>query len=100
VLCKKPQDLINARDRFERTPLHWASVNGHKNTLCALLEFGADKTLKDANDETALDAAERRALCASNERIPGERPSKWADIATVLGGSGSTRHLKAKGIKK
>ena len=100
MLSKKPQDLINARDRFERTPLHWASVNGHKNTLRALLEFGADKTLKDANDETALDAAERRALCASNERIPGERPSKWADIATVLGGSGSTRHLKAKGIKK
>jgi hypothetical protein len=52
--------------------------------------------LKDGNGETSLDAAERRALCASSERIPGERPSKWADIATVLGGSGSTKHLKGK----
>ncbi len=93
---KSGKDLINARDGFERTPLHWASVNGNKNTLCALLEFGADKSLKDGNGETSLDAAERRALCASSERIPGERPSKWADIATVLGGSGSTKHLKGK----
>ena len=100
MFSKKPDVLINARDGFKRTPLHWASVNGFKPTVCVLLEFGADKSLRDTNGETALDCAERRALCASNQRIPGERPSKWADIATVLGGGGSTKHLKAKGTKK
>ena len=100
MFSRKPDVLINARDGFKRTPLHWACVNGFKPTVMVLLEFGADKSLKDTNGETALDCAERRALCASNQRIPGERPSKWADIATVLGGGGSTKHLKAKGIKK
>ena len=43
-----------------------------------------------------VDAAERRALCSAKDRPDGARASVWGDIATVLGGSGATKHLKAK----
>ena len=104
LLSKKKEknsstSIINDVDKFKRTPLHWACVNGHKNTVVSLLEFGADLTKTDEVGETALLICERRALCASTERANGDRPSVFADIATVLGGSGSTKNLTKKGIK-
>lgn len=86
---------VNALDRWKRTALHWASVSGHRNVCKCLLENGIDMSLRDQFGETALDIAERRALCSAQERPVGGRPSTWGDIANLLGGSGSTKHLKA-----
>ncbi len=33
----------------------------------------------------------------AGERADGERASTWGSIAGLLGGSGSTKHLKEKG---
>jgi len=85
---------VNALDAWGRTPLHWASVNGHRNACKALLDLGADASIKDDAGETARAIAERRALCSAQERPKGGRPSTWGDIANLLGGSGATKHLK------
>ena len=86
---------VNALDRWRRTALHWASVSGHRNACKCLLDKGIDANIKDEFGETARDIAERRALCSAQERPVGGRPSTWGDIANLLGGSGSTKHLKA-----
>lgn len=85
---------VNALDAWGRTPLHWASVNGHRNACKALLDLGVDASIKDDAGETARAIAERRALCSAQERPKGGRPSTWGDIANLLGGSGATKHLK------
>jgi len=85
---------VNARDAWGRTALHWASVNGHRSACKRLLELNVDASVKDSNGETARDIAERRALCSAQERPKGGRPSTWGDIASLLGGSGATKHLK------
>ena len=82
------------RDAWGRTPLHWAAVNGHRGAAAALIARGASASAKDDAGETPVDAAERRALCASRERPDGARASTWGDIATLLGGSGATKHLR------
>ena len=88
--------ITRRADVWGRTPLHWASVNGHRAACDALTRRGADVGAVDAFGETPVDAAERRALCAAKDRPDGERASRWGDIATALGGSGRTKHLRAK----
>ena len=38
--------------------------------------------------------AERRALCSAKDRDPGVGASVFGGIAKLLGGSGTTKHLK------
>lgn len=87
---------VDRVDAWGRTPLHWAAVNGHRAACVALLDAGASAIIKDDAGETPTDAAERRALCSARERPDGARASTWGDIATLLGGSGRTKHLKAR----
>ncbi len=89
------------KDKWGRTPLHWAAVNGHRGCCAYLLRecesAGAESAkVRDGAGETPLDAAERRALCSAAARPDGARSSVWGDIATLLGGAGTTKHLKAK----
>ena len=90
--------ILAWKDAWGRTALHWASVNGHRGVVSALLAHGASEliSLRDNAGESALDAAERRALCSAKERPDGASSSVWGDIAKLLGGSGTTRHLKQK----
>ena len=87
---------VDRRDAWGRTPLHWAAVNGHRAACVALLDAGASASAVDDAGETPTAAAERRALCSARERPDGARASTWGDIATLLGGSGRTKHLKAQ----
>jgi acyl-CoA synthetase (AMP-forming)/AMP-acid ligase II len=80
-------------DKWDRTPLHWAAVNGHRNIVVKLLEVQADRKYKDKNGETAMEIAERRARCGAELRPNGLRPSVFGDIAKLLGGSGSTKKV-------
>ena len=48
---------INERDRFGRTPLIYAALNGHDRIIKMLLEFHADIHAKDHFDQTAFIAA-------------------------------------------
>jgi len=50
-------------DKWGRTPLHWATVNGHRDAIVALMQAGSDVWLKDYQRESAMDIAERRAEC-------------------------------------
>ena len=87
------------KDSFGRTALSWAAVNGHRSACVFLLgteEGQQANTMKDNDGEKPVDSAERRALCSAKERPDGARSSVWGDIATLLGGSGTTKHLKGK----
>jgi len=39
---------VNAKGVFGGTALHWAAINGHKDTVAFLLAHGADLTIRDA----------------------------------------------------
>ncbi|RYP12344.1 hypothetical protein DL765_007390 [Monosporascus sp. GIB2] len=45
---------INSKDKFGRTPLHWASENGHDTVVKLLLESGADTNVEDDMGRTPL----------------------------------------------
>lgn len=53
----------DALDKWGRTPLHWAVNNGHRSAIVALCEAGSDVGLRDCQDDSPLDLAERRAAC-------------------------------------
>ena len=48
---------INAVDEDRMTPLHYASFNGHFETVKILIKKGADPNFKDGDDMTALHLA-------------------------------------------
>ena len=90
---------LDTKDAWGRTPLHWAALNGHSTAVACLLKAGASSKHIDFAGETALEMVERRAKCSASERDPGVPSSVFGGIAKVLGGSGSTKGLAAKGIK-
>jgi ankyrin repeat protein len=45
---------VNARDRYGRTPLHWACYHGHVQVVKELREHGADIDAKDSDGNTPL----------------------------------------------
>ncbi|GAT22156.1 hypothetical protein RIB2604_01501880 [Aspergillus luchuensis] len=48
---------VNARDKLENTPLHWAANEGHLHVVQALIEAGADANVEDENGHTPLETA-------------------------------------------
>ena len=82
------------RDVWGRTAMHWAALNGHGAVVAVLLKKGASPRVADARGETPVALAERRALCSARDRPDGERASRWGDVAALLGGAGTTKHLK------
>lgn len=51
--------LLNHRNSSGNTPLHWASLNGHLETVKALVEAGADMWIKNHAGNLAVFEAER-----------------------------------------
>ncbi len=94
-LMSKKCGFYDWEDKWGRTPLHWATVNGHRNSVTRLLDLKVDRKKKDKSGETALEIAERRAKCGAAELRPnGMGASVFGDIAKVLGGSGTTKQVK------
>ncbi|KAJ3110140.1 hypothetical protein HK100_003138 [Physocladia obscura] len=85
--------ILDQKDVWGRTPLHWAAVNGHSGCVKVLVALGADVKMKDAEGEDALEIAERRARCGEALRGSGIRASVFGDIAKILGGSGATKSV-------
>ena len=50
-------------DVWGRTPLHWAVISGHREAVVSLVDAGSDISLRDRQNESSLDLAERRAVC-------------------------------------
>ena len=56
ILDRRPE-LVGFRDQHGRTPLHEACTQGDTKTVRALLIYGADATIRDANGQTPADRA-------------------------------------------
>lgn len=64
ILKLKPfKDMINRKDVFGRTPLHWAALMGQKDMLKLLLQEGCDFLARDCDGNTAVElvAASRQS---------------------------------------
>ena len=85
--------MFDVVDKWERTPMHWAVINGHRLIVMLLMDEGASIKMKDSAGETPLEMAERRARCGASVRPDGLRTSVFGDIATLLGGNASTKQV-------
>ena len=52
-----------SQDKWGRIPLHWATINGHRDSMVALVGAGSDIWQKDFQLDSSMDLAERRAEC-------------------------------------
>ncbi|KAL3451363.1 ankyrin repeat-containing domain protein [Aspergillus insuetus] len=68
------QNLLNQQDNGGRTPLYYACLSGHLQTVSLLLEAGADVQIPDSNGETPLHACSYfkpdRSIPTRNRRQP------------------------------
>jgi ankyrin repeat protein len=53
-LLQKDPSLLDARDKRDSTPLHFATDGGHVDTIAFLVESGADPNAKDVDGDTPL----------------------------------------------
>ena len=73
---------INAKDRFNNTPLHLACGNNNTNSARFLLDHGADIHAKNNHGETPLDRAVKSAQDSKTIKMILERhPEALAPIA-------------------
>ena len=64
LLIAKGAD-VNAKDKYDMTPLHPAAGRGHKEVVELLIAKGADVNAKDEDGDTPLDWADRRNQTAT-----------------------------------
>jgi len=59
-LVKKRPKLVNVRNKYGETPLHWAAYVGRTNILKFLLKNEAEVNAEDNAGELPLDLAKKR----------------------------------------
>ncbi len=75
--------LIDVQDTRNRTALHWAVSAGNAEAVRLLLKYGADKTLKNNEGQTALYRARMLYQRAQDQASPKEQAYK--EIVVLLG---------------
>ena len=86
---------VDARDAFEQTPLHYASLNGEHDLATTLLQRGAVPTSADHTGATPLDKAsdeEMRALLRGT--VPGRPALRSAKSRSVS--PDKSRHVSSR----
>lgn len=71
LLLKHGAD-VNCVDHFKWTPLHHAANGSGKEIISALVEYGADRSMKDIKGLTALDL------------LRGNEPASWVNYKTMV----------------
>ena len=51
------ESFINIKDRWGKTPLHWAARNNNHRTIETIIKLGGDVNLKDGDGQTPLHRA-------------------------------------------
>ena len=85
ALLKQNSALVDARDEFDRTPLHWAARGVHFGAMQLLIEKGADVSVKDNARITPLHSVASRGHKQAAELLI----EKGADL-TAEDASGNT----------
>jgi NAD/NADP transhydrogenase alpha subunit len=76
--------FVNHRNHSGNTPLHWAALNTHLECVKALVESGADVTVKNHAGHDAVFLAERAAWSASAEEV-NEDEEQTQEIEMTVG---------------
>lgn len=78
--------FVNHRNYSGNTPLHWAALNTHIECVKALVEAGADVTIKNDAGHDAVFLAERAAWSASAEEgDANENEQQTQEIEMTVG---------------
>ena len=80
--------FVNHRNHSGNTPLHWAALNTHLECIKALVEAGADVTIKNDAGHDAVFLAERSAWSASAEEAGDEEQTQEIEMSVGEGEAG------------
>jgi len=80
---------VNAKDRYDRSMLCWASLSGHESIIRELFEAGANLK-KKANEEgsplcLAIKVGQLGAVKVILDHLLGQDRCRWSDTVLVLG---------------
>lgn len=107
ALLEKDPELVNAKDKNGRTPLHWAARGVHLEIIRLLISKGVDVNTKDNNNITALHSTASRGhkeatklLIENGAKMDGKQTeSGWTPLiyATYNGHKEIVNLLLSKG---
>lgn len=80
-------NIVNTCDSLERTPLHWAAMNGHPGIVSTLVDCGAKTAAMDSSGLTPLELALERGNSDAVSLLLKEckLQDHWLEMA-VIGG--------------
>jgi ankyrin repeat protein len=85
ALIKDDPDLVLSKDgSYGRTPLHWASINGHTDIVALMLTKKADINVKDNHGRTPLHYAASNILFTSEESAVIYNVEGMKEVAKLL----------------
>jgi NAD/NADP transhydrogenase alpha subunit len=83
--------FVNHRNYSGNTSLHWAALNTHLECVKALVESGADVTVKNDAGHDAVFLAERAAWSASAEEVNEDEEQTQEIEMTIGDGEGESQ---------
>lgn len=92
-------NMVNTCDSLNRTPLHWAAINGHSGIVSILVDSGAKTAAMDSSGLTPLELAlERGNSDAVLLLMKGcELQDHWLEMAVIGGHPAAVQLLLDRG---